>query len=118
MQKLSERMALAKTVKQLDIKDPDAVRLGYGLVVETIRRKNLIDKFINCQLKDKPIEEYDMGVQAFLRLYVYQTRVAKKLARLRPERSRAHRQNGAGHSGLGNPARSRANSGFSAYAKN
>ncbi len=77
MQKLSERMALAKTVKQLNIRDTDAVRLSYGLVVETIRRKNLIDKFINCQLRDKPIEEYDMGVQAFLRLYVYQTRVTK-----------------------------------------
>jgi 16S rRNA (cytosine967-C5)-methyltransferase len=78
MQKLSERMALAKTMKQLNIRDPDAVRLGYGLVVETIRRKNIIDKFINCQLKDKPLEEYSMGVQAFLRLYVYQTQVARK----------------------------------------
>jgi 16S rRNA (cytosine967-C5)-methyltransferase len=77
MQKLSERMALAKTMKQLNVRDPDAVRLGYGLVVETIRRKNLIDKFINCQLKDKLIEDYDMGIQAFLRLYVYQTRVIK-----------------------------------------
>ena len=77
LQKLSERMALAKTVKQLGIRDPDAVRLGYGLVVETERRKNLIDKFVNSQLKDKTIEDYDMGVQAFLRLYVYQTRVTR-----------------------------------------
>jgi 16S rRNA (cytosine967-C5)-methyltransferase len=77
MQKLSERMALAKTVKQLGVRDPDAIRLGYGLVVETIRRKNLIDKFINNQLKEKAISELNMGVQAFLRLYVYQTRVTK-----------------------------------------
>lgn len=77
MQKLSERMALSKTVKQLGIRDPDAIRLAYGLVVETIRRKNLIDKFINNQLKEKTISELNMGVQAFLRLYVYQTRVTK-----------------------------------------
>ena len=77
MQKLSERMALAKTVKQLGIKDPDAIRLGYGLAVETVRRKNLIDKFINCQLKDKTLDEYNVGIQAFLRLYVYQTRGTK-----------------------------------------
>jgi 16S rRNA (cytosine967-C5)-methyltransferase len=77
MQKLSERMALTRTVKELGIKDPDAIRLGYGLALETIRRKNVIDKFINCQLKDKTIDEYDMGIQAFLRLYVYQTRVTK-----------------------------------------
>jgi hypothetical protein len=77
MQKLSERMALMKTVKQLGTKDPDAIRLGYGLVVETTRRKNLIDKFINNQLKGKALSEYDMGIQAFLRLYVDQ-----KLVRL------------------------------------
>jgi 16S rRNA (cytosine967-C5)-methyltransferase len=81
LKKLSERMALAKTVKQLGIKDPDAIRLGYGLVVETVRRKNLIDKFINSQLKDKTLEDYDMGIQAFLRLYVYQTRVTKNWLR-------------------------------------
>ena len=82
MQKLSERMALARTVKQLGIKDPDTVRLGYRLVVETERRKNIIDKFINCQLKDKTLDDYDMGVQAFLRLYVYQTRVTKHWAKI------------------------------------
>ena len=75
-------MALARTVKQLGIKDPDTVRLGYRLVVETERRKNIIDKFINCQLKDKTLDDYDMGVQAFLRLYVYQTRVTKHWAKI------------------------------------
>jgi 16S rRNA (cytosine967-C5)-methyltransferase len=82
MQKLSERMALARTMKQLSIRDPDAIRLCYGLVVETERRKNIIDKFINCQLKDKTLEDYNMGVQAFLRLYVYQTRVTKNWAKI------------------------------------
>ncbi len=70
-------MALAKTIKQLKIKEPNAIRLGYGMVVETERRKNVIDKFINSQIKEKQISEFDMGVQAFLRLYVYQTRVVR-----------------------------------------
>jgi 16S rRNA (cytosine967-C5)-methyltransferase len=78
MQKLSERMALAKTVKQLGIGNPNAVRYAYGLAVETIRRKNLIDKFVNSIIKPKTISEFSMGVQAFLRLYVYQTRIAKR----------------------------------------
>jgi 16S rRNA (cytosine967-C5)-methyltransferase len=47
------------------------------LVVETVRRKNLIDKFVNSVLKPEEISEFNMGVQAFLRLYVYQTRIAK-----------------------------------------
>jgi 16S rRNA (cytosine967-C5)-methyltransferase len=81
LKKLSEHMAFTRTVRQLQINDADSIRLGYGLVVETVRRKNLIDKFINNQLKDKTISEFDMGIQAFLRLYVYQIRVAKNWAK-------------------------------------
>ena len=77
LQKLSERLALAKTVKQLGVRNPNAVRYAYGLVVETVRRKNLIDKVVNTVLAPKEIGEFNMGVQAFLRLYVYQTRIAK-----------------------------------------
>ncbi len=66
-----------RTVKQLGVNDPSAIRFAYGLVVETERRKNLIDKFINIVVAPKKIGEYDLGIQAFLRLYVYQTRVVK-----------------------------------------
>ena len=82
MQKLSERLALAKTVRQLGVRNPNAVRYAYGLVVETVRRKNLIDKFVNSVLEPKEIGEFNMGVQAFLRLYVYQTRIAKRWAEI------------------------------------
>ncbi len=78
MQKISERMALTRTVRQLRIRDANAIRMAYGLVVETVRRKNLIDKFINFQLKEEDITEFNIGVQAFLRLYVFQTRVKRK----------------------------------------
>jgi 16S rRNA (cytosine967-C5)-methyltransferase len=81
MRKLSERLALARTVKQLGISDYDAVRLAHGLVCETVRRKNLIDAFVNSVIKPETIDEFDLGVQAFLRLYVYQTRLAKNWAR-------------------------------------
>ena len=66
-----------RTVKQLGVKDPSAIRFAYGLVVETERRKNLIDNFINEVVAPKKIGEYNLGVQAFLRLYVYQTRVVR-----------------------------------------
>jgi 16S rRNA (cytosine967-C5)-methyltransferase len=82
LQKLSERLALAKTVKQLDIHNSNAVRYAYGLVIETVRRKNLIDKLVNSVLEPREIREFQMGVQAFLRLYVYQTRIAKHWARI------------------------------------
>jgi 16S rRNA (cytosine967-C5)-methyltransferase len=70
-------MALNKTVKQLGMDNPDAVRYAYGLVVETVRRRNLLDKFINSILSPKGLDELTIGVQAFLRLYVYQTRIKK-----------------------------------------
>ncbi len=89
MQKLSERLALSKTVKQLGISNSNAVRYAYGLVCETIRRKNLIDKFVNSVLKTKIISEFTMGVQAFLRLYVYQTRIAKNWAAIDLEEAKS-----------------------------
>jgi len=82
MQRLSERLALARTVRQLDIRDSDAVRLAHMLVCETIRRRNFIDKFINQTMKPSMIDDYELGVQAFLRLYVYQTRMAKNWGKL------------------------------------
>lgn len=77
MQRLSERQALARTVKQLGIHEPDSLRLAQVLVFETVRRRNFIDKFINNALRPETMDEYDLGVQSFLRLYVYQTRMAR-----------------------------------------
>jgi len=82
MRKLSERLALAKTVKQLGIKDANALRLAHMLVCETVRRRNIIDKFVNNALKPELINEFSLGVQAFLRLYVYQTRLAKNWSKI------------------------------------
>ena len=76
MRKLSERLAFTRTVRQLSIRDSDALRLAHMLVLETVKRRNLIDKFINIVLQPRTLEEFDLGVQAFLRLYVYQTRLA------------------------------------------
>jgi len=73
-------MALARTTRQLGVSNPNAVRYAYGLVVETVRRRNLIDKFVNSVMKPKTLNELSLGVQAFLRLYVYETRVIKDWA--------------------------------------
>jgi 16S rRNA (cytosine967-C5)-methyltransferase len=89
MQKLSERLALARTVRQLNMSNPDTVRYAYGLVCETVRRRNIIDKFVNSVLKPKTISEFSLGVQAFLRLYVYQTRIAKNWAEVNLEEAKS-----------------------------
>jgi 16S rRNA (cytosine967-C5)-methyltransferase len=76
MRRLSESLAFEKTVKQLNIGNPDSLRLARLLIYETSKRQNFIDRFINNALKTQRLEEYDLGVQAFLRLYVYQTRIS------------------------------------------
>jgi 16S rRNA (cytosine967-C5)-methyltransferase len=77
MQNLSERLALTKTIKQLSINDYNAARLAQSLVFETVRRRNFIDKYIEHIINPTAINEYNLGVQAFLRLYVYQTHITK-----------------------------------------
>lgn len=76
-QKISERLALARTSKQLGLEDVDILRYAHRLLFETVRRRNLIDRFINSVLKPRSLSEFTFGVQSFLRLYVYQTRVEK-----------------------------------------
>ncbi len=77
LQKLSERLALSRATRELGITNANAVRYAYGLVVETVRRKNLIDTFINSVLKPKTLDDLRLEVSVFLQLYVYQTRAAK-----------------------------------------
>lgn len=77
MRGLSEPLAFAKTVKQLGIDDPDALRFARVLVFETVRRKNFIDAFINEAVRPSNIDQFGLGLQAFLRLFVYSTRFSK-----------------------------------------
>ena len=76
MRRLSEPLALSRTVKQLGITDRDAIRFARVLVSETVRRQNFIDAFVNKTIEPLSIGQLALGVQAFLRLYVYQTRIA------------------------------------------
>ena len=76
LQRMSERTALAKAAKQLGIDDSTAVRLAHKLVCETGRRKNLIDFLINSVLPPQSLDDFKLGLRAFLRLYTYETKIA------------------------------------------
>jgi 16S rRNA (cytosine967-C5)-methyltransferase len=79
LQKLSERMALTRISKALNITDASTIRYAYGLVVETIRRKNLISKFIQSVVAPKTMADFPLDVSAFLQLYVYHMRLKERL---------------------------------------
>jgi len=75
LRRLSERLALTKTINQLRIRDPEAIKLAHKLVYETTRRQNFIDHFINSALSPKSLRDFRIGLRAFLRLYVYETKI-------------------------------------------
>ncbi len=72
LQRLGERLALARAAKQLEIEDPTAVGLAHKMVFETLRRLNLIDSIVNSVLAPRSLNDFKLGVQSFLRLYTYQ----------------------------------------------
>jgi 16S rRNA (cytosine967-C5)-methyltransferase len=71
LQRLGERLALAKTAKQLDINDPRILGLAHKLIIETLRSQNLIDALINSVLAPRSLSDFRIGTRAFLRLYTY-----------------------------------------------
>ncbi len=75
LKRLSERSALKKAAKQLDLEESGIIGLAHKMVCETIRRKNLIDFILNSVLKPRSLSDFRLGLRAFLRLYVYETRL-------------------------------------------
>jgi 16S rRNA (cytosine967-C5)-methyltransferase len=75
LQRLGERLALAKAAKQLGIKDSRTIGLAHKLVSETLRRKILIDFLLNSMLAPRSLSDFRLGPRAFLRLYLYETKM-------------------------------------------
>jgi 16S rRNA (cytosine967-C5)-methyltransferase len=75
LQRLGERLALAKAARQLGIEDSKVIGLARKMVSETLRRKNLIDFLLNSMLTPHSLEDFRLGPRAFLRLYVYETKM-------------------------------------------
>jgi len=72
LQRLGERLALAKASKQLEVKDPRTIGLAHKMVFEALRRQNVIDSLLNMTLAPHSLSDFKLGVQSFLRLYTYQ----------------------------------------------
>ncbi len=75
LQGLGERLALAKAAKQMGIKDSKVVGLAHKMVLETVRRQNLIDFLLNSTLAPRSLNDFKLDLRAFLRLYTYETRM-------------------------------------------
>lgn len=74
---LNEKLALARASKQLGIKDVNALRLAHKMVLETTRKRNLIDYILNNVLKPQSISNFRLGIREFLRLYTHEIHFEK-----------------------------------------
>lgn len=80
---LGDSSALLKTTKQLGISDAGVISEAHKLMMETIRRRNFIDKIVDSALSPRSILDLKLGVRSFLRLFTYKTKffgVSKKEA--------------------------------------
>ena len=77
LQGLNEKLALARTMKQLGIKDVNTLRLAHKMVLETVRKCNLIDFILNNVLRPRSIGQFKLGVREFLRLYTHEIHFEK-----------------------------------------
>ncbi len=77
LRRLGERLALAKAAKQLGIENSKVIGLAHKMVSETLRRKSLIDFLLNSVLAPQSLNDFRLGLRAFLRLYVYETKIMK-----------------------------------------
>jgi 16S rRNA (cytosine967-C5)-methyltransferase len=71
----SERLALIRAAKRLNVSDPGTHGLAHKLVFEATRRQNFLDHMLNAVLKQRALSEFPPKVRAFLRLYVYEVKV-------------------------------------------
>ncbi|WP_455369371.1 hypothetical protein, partial [[Eubacterium] cellulosolvens] len=68
---LSERQAFNRSYKQLKLRNEKALRFGFSLITETIRRLNVIDYIAKWAVSPKDLDKSKLGVKNFLRIYIY-----------------------------------------------
>ena len=74
LERLSERQAFAKASKQLAVKNVSSLRMAQLMIMETLRRLNLIDEVADEALHPKSLGSFKLGVKNFIRLYIYWTK--------------------------------------------
>ena len=68
---LSERQALGRVSRQLQLFDVSSLKLGFSLIAETVRRLNMIDLVAAWSLSTGKLDSWSLGVKNFLRLYIF-----------------------------------------------
>lgn len=74
---LSERSAFVKASRQLGIGRLESLKLAHMIVLETVKRRNFIDRIIHQEVTPENFAKLTLGIKNFLRIYVYWTKFKK-----------------------------------------
>ena len=69
LRRMNGRLALRRTARQLEIRDGGTLRHAFRLIMEATRRRNALDHIIAMALSEDGVEDLDLGIKNFLRIY-------------------------------------------------
>jgi len=70
------RAAVDRAALQLQVKEAPLIREARRLAFETLNRKNILDMVLKKALAPAELDSFRLGVQAFLRIFTYETKVS------------------------------------------
>jgi len=70
------KAAVDSAAHQLQVKDAHSVREARRLAFETLNRRNLLDLLLKKVLAPAELDDFKLGVQAFLRIFTYGTKIS------------------------------------------
>jgi len=78
LRRINERLALRRTARQLGIRNKSAIRYAFRLIMETTRRRNVVDNITTQALGQKKFDDLSLGIRSFLRIYTYEVKYGEK----------------------------------------
>jgi len=72
---LTEREAILRSSKQLNVKDLRSLRLSHLMVLESTRRRNLLDRLLSLMDPSLVYQTLKAGPRSFARIYTYWSKI-------------------------------------------
>jgi len=78
LRRINERLALRRTARQLDIRGEATIRWAFRLIMGVTKRRNALDHIAAQALGEENLENLELGVRNFLRIYVSEVKYEGK----------------------------------------
>jgi 16S rRNA (cytosine967-C5)-methyltransferase len=78
LRRINGRLALRRTARQLGVREEPLLREAFRLIMETTRRRNAVDHLAAQALGQENLEDLNLGVRSFLRIYAYEVKYGER----------------------------------------